>query len=83
MRKEGVLEPVGEISMRLECILDSQKWKFKTLKMLKMRDRQLEKLLEECQNISHVPGQVDQKVYIRSSLSERPTSNKYSYYEPS
>jgi hypothetical protein len=77
-----MLDAVGEISIRVECVRDVNDWKLKTSRMLKMREKQLEKLLEECKKVE--PGVLGgQKVFIRSSLSERPTSKNFSYYEPS
>lgn len=81
IRKEAVIDPVGQLALRAECIRDLKTWKQKTLRILKMRLTQLNRLLEECR--STVPTDISTKVFIRSSVSERAPSRRFSFYEPS
>lgn len=46
IRKEGVIDPIGELAIRAECVRDLPTWRQKTLRMMNLRKHQLDRLLE-------------------------------------
>lgn len=74
LRRLGSLNPLGEISIRIECISNVGEWKEKNIKLLESRRKQIEKILE-----LEVTQESTGKVYIPTSFSDQRIS-KMTYY---